>query len=56
MEISSVSAGGGAAQVQGDASTLVARKVLDATRQEGEQMVKLIEQAGGVGRNVDVRA
>ena len=56
MDVSSVSSTSGAAQAQGDAAALVARKVLDTTRQQGEQIVKLIEQAGGVGRDLDVRA
>jgi len=57
MNVSSVSASSGSsAQPGAEAAALVARKVLDATQREGEQLAKLIAQAGGVGQNVDTKA
>jgi hypothetical protein len=37
-------------------SVLVAKRTLDLMQTEGQQLVQLIEQAGGLGRNVDVKA
>jgi hypothetical protein len=37
-------------------SLLVAKRTLDLMQTQGEQLVQLIDQAGGLGRNVDVTA
>jgi hypothetical protein len=37
-------------------SLLVAKRTLDIMQTEGQQLVQLIDQAGGLGRNVDVKA
>jgi len=34
----------------------VARKALDTARTEGEALVRLVDSAGGLGRNVDTIA
>jgi hypothetical protein len=37
-------------------SLLVAERTLDVMQTQGEQLVQLIDQAGGLGRNIDVKA
>jgi hypothetical protein len=37
-------------------SVLVAKRTLDVMQTQGQQLVQLIDQAGGLGRSIDVTA
>ncbi len=43
------------APVEAAASASMARKNLDAVEKAGEAVVQLLQEAGDVGRNIDVR-
>ncbi|MDR2697493.1 MAG: putative motility protein [Holophagales bacterium] len=48
---------GGAAKATGaEYSILVTRRAIDTAQTEGQMLVQMIEQAGGVGQNVNVSA
>lgn len=57
MDISPVAVYAQKAQaVQGEFATQVLKKSLDITTQQAQDVVSLIQGAGGVGQNLDVRA
>jgi hypothetical protein len=41
---------------QNELATRVLKKTLDATSQEGAALAAMIDQTGGLGRNIDVKA
>jgi hypothetical protein len=41
---------------QGPAGAMVMRKILDTEAIQGAMLVKMMDQAAGVGRNLDVKA
>lgn len=57
MDISSTSAVSASRQaVQDEYATRVLKKALDANRDQGEQLAKLVDQQTGLGQQMDVYA
>lgn len=57
MEISAASSATQTmSQIQSQASMLMLRKTLDINRQQGADLVALIDQTNGLGQNLNVQA
>ncbi len=56
MDVSSVSSASQPAQIQETASILVMRKALDIQAAQGAQLVQMMDQSVGLGRNINTTA